>query len=234
MSDACRLRRGEAGMRVLICCALLLAPLAAQAAGDAARGARLFHPCAHCHSMKPGEHLLGPSLAKVFNAKAGTVEGFDRYSGALRNSGKTWDAETLDPWLAAPAQFIPGNIMAFPGIRNAKAREDLIAYLKAASEGTAPAHPAREAPPRVDLSKAPPEGQVRSITLCKDTYTVETADGHREKVAESSLRFRTDSSELGPAPGKPVAIGAGRREEGGFVIFSSPAEISGFIRRACE
>jgi cytochrome c len=220
-------------MRGLIGWVLVLAPLAAQAAGDAARGARLFHPCAHCHTTVPGEHLVGPSLAKVFNGKAGTVEGFDRYSGALRNSGKTWDAETLDKWLAAPAQFIPGNIMAFPGVRNAKAREDLIAYLKAVSDGTAPPRPAHEAPPRVDLSKAPPEGQVRSITLCKDTYTVETADGHREKVAESNLRFRTDSSELGPPPGKPVAIGAGR-QDGGFVIFASPAEISGFIRRSCD
>ena len=111
----------------LICGALLLAPLGAHGAGDAARGARLFHPCAHCHSTSPGAHLLGPSLASVFNGKAGSVEGFDRYSGALRNSGKTWDAETLDQWLADPAQFIPGNTMAFPGVRNAKAREDLIA-----------------------------------------------------------------------------------------------------------
>ena len=220
-------------MRFLICCAFLLAPLAARAAGDPARGAGFFHPCAHCHSTVPGEHGVGPSLAKVFDGRAGTVEGFTRYSDALRRSGKVWDAETLDKWLAAPAQFIPGNTMEFPGVRNAQARQDLIAYLKAVSDGTAPARPQREAAPRIDFSKAPPEGQVRSITLCKDTYTVETADGHREKVAESNLRFRTDSSELGPAPGKPVAIGAGRREEGGFVIFASPAEISAFIRRRC-
>jgi cytochrome c len=221
-------------VRVLsVAFASALASAAAQAAGDAARGARFFHPCAHCHTTEPGEHLVGPSLAKVFERKAGTVEGFDRYSEALKKSGSVWDAETLDKWLAAPAQFIPGNTMAFPGVRNAQARADLIAYLKAVSEGTAPAR-AQHAPARIDLSKAPPEGQVRSITLCKDTYTVETADGHKEKVAESNLRFRTDSSELGPAPGKPVAIGAGRREEGGFVIFASPAEISGFIRRSCE
>ena len=75
---------------------------------------------------------------------------------------------------------------------------------------------------------------MRSITLCKDTYTVETADGHKEKVAESNLRFRTDSSELGPRPGRPVALGAGRNEVGGFVIFSSPGEVSAFIRKSCE
>jgi len=221
-------------MRVLICCTFVLAPLAAQAAGDAARGARLFHPCAHCHTTTPGEHLVGPSLAKVFNSKAGTVVGFTHYSEALRGSGKAWDEETLDQWLAAPARFIPGNTMAFPGVRNAQARADLVAYLKAVAEGTAPARPERQVARRLDFSKAPPEGQIRSITLCKDVYTVETADGHREKVPESNLRFRTDSSELGPPPGKPVAIGAGRNAEGGFVIFAAPAEISGFIRKSCE
>jgi cytochrome c len=220
-------------MKAWLICIAVASPLAAAAAGDPARGARFFHPCAHCHTTTPGEHGVGPSLARIFEARAGTVAGFDRYSEALGKSGKVWDAETLDQWLAAPAQFIPCNTMAFPGVRNAQARADLIAYLKAVSEGKAPPRPEREAARKVDLRKAPPEGQVRSITLCKDTYTVETADGHREKVAESNLRFRTDSSELGPAPGKPVAIGAGRNEEGGFVIFASPAEISGFIRRSC-
>ena len=218
--------------RALLVC--LSAALPAYAAGEATRGVRFFHPCAHCHSIVPGEHLIGPSLAKVFNRKAATVEGFTRYSPALRDSGKVWDAETLDKWLASPAQFIPGNTMEFPGIRNAQVREDLIAYLKAVSEGTAPPLPKREAPQQLDLRKAPPEGQVRSIKLCKDSYTVETADGHREKVAESSLRFTTDSSKLGPAPGKPVVIGAPRREEGGIVIFASPDEISRFIKRSCD
>lgn len=222
-------------MRALAACSLfLIAPLLAHAAGDAARGARLFHPCSHCHSTNAGEQGVGPSLAKAFESKAGSVEGFTRYSDALRSSGKVWDAETLDQWLAAPARFIPGNTMAFPGVRNAQARQDLIAYLKAVADGTAPPRVPHEAARRLDLRKAPPEGQVRSITLCKDTYTVETADGHREKVAEANLRFRTDSSELGPAPGKPVAIGAARNEEGGVVVFASPAEIGRFIRPSCK
>ena len=62
----------------------VMAPLATHAAGDPARGARFFHPCAHCHSTNPGEQLIGPSLAKIFNAKAGTVEGFTQYTEALK------------------------------------------------------------------------------------------------------------------------------------------------------
>ena len=217
---------------------LLLAslPLAAPAAGDPERGARMFRPCTHCHTSVAGEHGVGPSLAAVFGRKAATVEGFARYSDALKASGIRWDAASLEKWLADPAKMVPGNTMAVPGVREARIRADLVAYLKAVSEGRAPAQSHHDAPAasRVDLKKAPPEGQVRSITLCKDVYTVETADGHSEKVAESALRFRTDSSELGPAPGKPVAIGASRREPGGTVIFASPAEIGGFVRRACD
>ena len=63
-------------MRVLAWCVFVLAPLAVEAAGDPGRGARLFHPCAHCHSTKPGEQLVGPSLAKIFDGKAASVEGF--------------------------------------------------------------------------------------------------------------------------------------------------------------
>ncbi|MGH6832387.1 MAG: c-type cytochrome, partial [Methyloceanibacter sp.] len=42
--------------------------LAVAAAGDAARGARLFQNqnCAACHSVSPGEHMTGPSLAGVW------------------------------------------------------------------------------------------------------------------------------------------------------------------------
>lgn len=39
-------------------------------------GARAFRPCAACHSLEPGRHLTGPSLAGLFGRKAGTIEGF--------------------------------------------------------------------------------------------------------------------------------------------------------------
>ena len=222
-------------MRSLACLLLLTAPLASFAAGDAVRGARLFHPCEYCHSTEPGVHGVGPSLAKVFGSKAGSAPGFTNYSEALRSSGKAWDAATLEQWLADPVAFIPGNTMAFPGVRNSRARADLVAYLEAVADGTAPARPKHEpAARRIDLRKAPPAGQVRSITLCKDTYTVETADGKREKVSEESLQFRTDSSELGPLPGKPVAMGAGRNAEGGVIVFASPSEVSRSIRSSCR
>jgi cytochrome c len=216
---------------------LLLAP-AALAAGDAKRGAQVFGQCMACHSVEPGEHRTGPSLAHVWNHKAAAVEGFMRYSDALNRSGFTWNEAVLDKWLANPAQLVPGTTMTFAGIKDRQARQDLIAYLKAVDENQAPPAArgammgmARQKPV---LKEAPPAGQVRSITHCGDTYTVETADGNSEKVWEFNLRFKTDSSKLGPAPGKPVIVGAGMQGDRASIVFASPEEMAQSIRRACR
>ena len=77
------------------------------------------------------------------------------------------------------------------------------------------------------------DGQVRSIKHCGDTYTVETADGKVEKIWEFNLRFKSDSSKLGPAPGKPVVVGAGMQGDRASIVFASPKEISGTIKQSC-
>jgi cytochrome c len=191
-----------------------------------------------CHSLQLGEHQTGPSLAHVWNRKAGTAHDFPRYSESLKRSGITWNEAALDKWLADPAQLIPGTTMTFPGIKDRQARQDLIAYLKAVDENKA--LPAAKgggmmgmARDRPDLKKAPPAGQVRSIKQCGDTYAVETADGKLEKVWEFNLRFKTDSSKFGPAPGKPVIVGAGMQGDRASIVFASPKEISESIRASC-
>jgi cytochrome c len=110
----------------------------ADAAGDPERGARDFRPCMACHSVKPGEHSTGPSLANLWNRKAGTTEGFARYSPMLREANVEWNETSLDKWLSAPQKFIPGTSMNFQGIVDAQERADVIAYLKAVSENMAP------------------------------------------------------------------------------------------------
>jgi cytochrome c len=167
------------------------------AAGDPKRGAQVFQACISCHSAQPGEHLTGPSLAHIWSRKAGTVEKFLRYSDALKAADIVWNEATLDKWLSDPAQLVPGTSMTFPGVRENKDRQDVIAYLRAVSEGKAPsAEPRRGGmmmqSGKVDLKKAPPAGQVVSISHCGDTYTVKTADGKTSKVWEFNLRFKTD------------------------------------------
>lgn len=214
--------------------ASVLAPTA-HADGDPGRGAMVFRQCVACHSTVPGEQLTGPSLAHVWKRKAGTAKGFDRYSDALKHSNIVWDAASLDKWLADPQAFVHGTSMTFPGLKDARARQDVIAYLKALSEKKAEPSPTGGLGGRKpDLHKAPPGAQVRSITYCGDAYTVETADGRRRKMWEFNLRFKTDSSKLGPDPGKPVALPAGMQGDRASVVFASPAEISSFIKQKCD
>ena len=210
----------------------------AHGAGDATRGASLFRECMACHSVKPGEHLTGPSLAHVWNRRAATTEAFQRYSEALKKSALVWNEATLQKWLASPQTLVPGTSMTFPGIKERQAREDVIAYLRAVSEDKAP--PAAKdggmmgmTRQKADLKSAPAAGQVRSIQHCGDTYSVATADGKTEKVWEFNLRFKTDSSKLGPRPGQPVIVGAGMQGDRASIVFSSPKEISEFIKQSC-
>lgn len=90
------------------------------------------------------------------------------------------------------------------------------------------------APAKEDLRKAPPAGQVTGISHCGDAYSIKTADAAVNKVWEFNLRFKTDSSALGPRKGRPVIIGAGMQGDRASVVFQSPAEISTFIKEACE
>lgn len=107
--------------------ALLGAPLPA-AAQDAAAGERAFRTrCASCHSLEPGQNRAGPSLAGVIGRKAGSVEGA-RYSQGLRDSGITWDAQSLDGFLADPRKAVPGTSMTVR-LADAAQRAAIIAYL---------------------------------------------------------------------------------------------------------
>jgi cytochrome c len=105
----------------------------AHAAGDAALGEVRFKECAACHKLESGANEVGPSLHGLFARKAGELADF-RYSPAMKRSGVTWTAETLDKYIADPQVFIPANRMPYAGISNAADRADLIAYLQKATQ----------------------------------------------------------------------------------------------------
>lgn len=213
-------------------------PLDAQpAAGDVARGAVAFQSCTACHSVEPGVHLTGPSLARIWGRRAASVDGFTRYSEPLRRSGLVWDAATLDRWLSDPQAVVPGNVMTFPGVKDRAQRADLIAYLRALAAGQAPA-PApggrmTAAAARPDLKTLGPEHRVKAIRYCGDGYHLTMEDGQTLPYWEYNLRFKTDSSPRGPAPGRPVLVPAGMQGDRASVVFSSPEEISRMVERRC-
>lgn len=205
--------------------------------GDTARGATLFQQCAACHSVEPGLHLTGPSLATVWGRRSATVTGFGRYSTALKRAGITWDAATLDRWLAHPQAVVPGTTMTLPGVADARQRADLIAYLKTVAEGKAP--PARAggmmgAGPKSDLKHAGKDLRVTAIRHCGDAYHVTTEAGRTTPFWEFNLRFKTDSSPLGPEPGKPVLAKQGMQGDRAQLVFSGLDDLKRFLVERCE
>jgi len=100
--------------------------------GDAQRGAQVFNQCKICHSLEAGKNMLGPSLHGLIGGKAGSVPGF-AYSSAMKNSNVTWNDDTLSKYLSDPKAFIPGDKMAFPGVKDPNKLGDLLAYLNQAT-----------------------------------------------------------------------------------------------------
>ena len=111
----------------LLWCAPLLGAATAAPAQDAAAGKAAFASCAACHSID-GSNGAGPSLQRVVGRKAGAFADF-RYSRAMKAAGTTWDAASLDAYIADPQKLIPGNTMPFSGVPDAKERADIVAYL---------------------------------------------------------------------------------------------------------
>ena len=81
------------------------------------------------HSAQPGKNGIGPSLAGIYGTRAGEVPGYD-FSDAMKNSGLTWNAPTLDKYLTSPQKVVPGTKMSFGGLKDADKRKAVIAYLK--------------------------------------------------------------------------------------------------------
>jgi len=97
----------------------------------AKRGEQLYARCAACHAL--AHDRVGPRHCALIGRPAGSVEGFE-YSAAMKKSGIVWNAKTLDRFLAAPMQRVPGTTMTYAGVTDAKERADLIAYLEQAGK----------------------------------------------------------------------------------------------------
>lgn len=101
--------------------------------GDAAAGETVFAQCRTCHLLEEGKNGVGPSLYNIIGRTAGSIEGFN-YSDANSSSGVTWTEEVMFEYLEAPREFMPGTRMAFPGLKDAQDRADVIAYLQTNGE----------------------------------------------------------------------------------------------------
>jgi cytochrome c len=210
--------------------------------GDPTRGQRAFRVCAPCHSLELDRNMTGPSLAGLWGRKAGSLPSFERYSEALKSSGIIWDDRLLDGWLTDPDSMVPDNDMPFNGIKDARDRADLLAFLKEATKpGAAPQQTAQRGGMGgmmgggrdPNLKNLEPGQQVKAITYCHDSYRVTTADGKTHAFWERNLRLKTDSGKDGPQSGAPALVPAGMMGDRADVIFAAPDEIAKMIEARC-
>ena len=110
--------------------AAVLSPAIALAqTGDATKGAATFKMrCGICHTVTGTDSPMAPSLKGVVNRKAGTGSATFKYSDAMKASGKTWNAATLNTYLTGPQKMVPGTKMMV-SVPDAQQRADIVAYL---------------------------------------------------------------------------------------------------------
>jgi cytochrome c len=89
---------------------------------DPAQLDRVWTKCSACHSRTASEHGgVGPNLSGLAGRRAGHLAGF-QYSLAFRSVNFSWNEATLDAFIENPQQVVPGTVMAFSGLRNARDR----------------------------------------------------------------------------------------------------------------
>jgi cytochrome c len=106
--------------------------------------------CATCHTFEQGgPNKAGPNLHNILGRAIASHEGF-AYSPALKGHGGNWDYKLLDCYLTDPKACIPGNKMAFAGLKKGPERADVIAYLRSVTDNPPPLPTAAAPrPPRV-------------------------------------------------------------------------------------
>ena len=156
-------------------------PIAAMLAeADIARGQSITRKCATCHTFAAGGAAKqGPNLYNIVGADIATREGFG-YSDAMADQPGEWTYGNLNAFLFKPKSFVKGTKMTFVGLRKARDRADLIAYLRSLSASPQPL-------PEGDTAASAKEGG-------PDPKAALPAEPGRERAA------RADASSLDAAP----------------------------------
>ncbi|CAN7233679.1 cytochrome c family protein [Phenylobacterium sp. LjRoot225] len=124
------------------------------AAADVKKGRQTALVCSSCHTFdQGGQDRIGPGLWGVVGRPVAS-RGTFTYSSALAAQTGSWTYERLDHYLLNPAKDVPGNKMAFAGLRKAQDRANLIAFLSTLSASPVP-FPKPETPKTVETPPQP-------------------------------------------------------------------------------
>jgi cytochrome c len=99
-------------------------------------GRRLFEAtCTPCHNFDEdaSSDIYGQTLNLygVMGRKAASIPNFE-YSEAMKATNRTWDAQSVASFIAAPRKFVPGTRMELPGVPDPEVRRAIIEFLSTA------------------------------------------------------------------------------------------------------
>ena len=105
---------------------------------SAESGQAAFKRCTTCHTPdKGGRNMTGPNLWGIIGRQKGGADDYN-YSAAMKSKGGEWTYEELANFIHDPRGYIPGNKMAFAGIKDEAEIADLLAYLRTLSDNPPP------------------------------------------------------------------------------------------------
>jgi len=168
----------------------------AYAQGDAAAGKTVFeNQCSNCHTAVVGKNGFGPSLAGVLERRSGGLPGY-KYSDAMTNAGITWNAVTLDEFLASSTVKVPGTLMAV-AITDSAARANVIAYLS--TLGVAPtAGLADDRSRSAPLGTGPTGEELRDAATDRESWLYASKDYEGQRYVTSKQITEANASHLRP------------------------------------
>ena len=106
---------------------------------SAESGQAIFKSCTACHTPdKDGKSGTGPNLWGIIGRPVASSSTFPRYSPAMKAKGGSWTFEAIAPYLNDPRGTVPGNQMAFAGVKSNEDLADVLAYLRTLSDKPVP------------------------------------------------------------------------------------------------
>ena len=167
-------------------------------AQDAASGEKIFVQCKACHQIgENAKNGVGPVLNGLFGRKAGMIEGYS-YSAANKNSGITWDEATFREYIKDPKAKIPGTKMAFPGLKDPKQIDDVVAYLKQ-FDSTGKRKEAGTLPGVIGASRRHSPGSAEMLTLMVPSASAITRSVFESKAMSASRRLEISADTRTPS-----------------------------------
>lgn len=190
------------------------------ASADLKAGENSAKKCQSCHNFAQGAgNKTGPELYDVVERVIGSHPGF-AYSAIMeehRAAGDIWSYDSLNSFLIAPKDFMPGTKMIFSGLKNDQERANVIAYLASLSASPKPFPPAEAPtaaapegtePVATEADAMPTPTETQSETAVEGTPTTSGTEGAAPAATETAPAEAPATTETAPATTEPAAPAA--------------------------